>query len=130
MGDVQVIFDTLKWRHRLPENILAESSQFDMALTAQVRYLVCWMIALRRMLKASYPVQSPPRTFDGKGSSVSPGAAHSVLVMANLAPSLETAAPQSTFRLSRDNVSEIECAPTGQPDVPYEFSYARFLGEV
>jgi hypothetical protein len=52
MGDVQVIFDTLLWRHRLPENILAESSQFDMALTAQVRYLVCWMIALRRTLKA------------------------------------------------------------------------------
>jgi hypothetical protein len=39
MGDVQVIFDTLQSRHRLPESILAESSQFDMALTAQVRYL-------------------------------------------------------------------------------------------
>lgn len=110
-----VVFDTLQSRHRvLPEHIsqckhIAQSSQLDRTLTAE----------------------STSRTFDGKGSS-SGGTTHknvSVLKMENLGPRLDTA-PQSTFRLSRDNVSEIECAPAGQSGVPYEFSYARFLGEV
>ncbi|KAN0133063.1 hypothetical protein V8E53_009093 [Lactarius tabidus] len=113
-----VIFDTLQSRRRvLPvhlaqsKHLAHQSSQLDRTLTAE----------------------STSRTFDGKGSRSSSGApTHknvSVLKMANLGPRLETP-PQSTFRLSRDNVSEIECAPAGQSGIPYEFSYARFLGEV
>jgi len=110
-----VVFDTL--RHRLSENS-TESNQFDMALTAQVS-------ARADSLTKCATLQSPPRTFDGKGSS---SAAQNVLVMANLSPSAEMA-PQSTWRLSRDNVSEIECAPAGQPGVTYEPSYASYIGE-
>ncbi|KAI9437997.1 hypothetical protein H4582DRAFT_229086 [Lactarius indigo] len=108
-----VIFDTLQSESRigLRENI-AERSQCGMALTAQ----------------------SPSRTFDTsrKGASVSPGTTHSnasVLSMANPCPGLETT-HHSTYRTSKDNVSEVECAPVGQPGVHYEFSYAHFLGEV
>ncbi|KAH9054938.1 hypothetical protein EDB87DRAFT_1362973 [Lactarius vividus] len=107
-----VIFDTLQSESRigLREHIV-EHSQCDMALTSQ----------------------SPSRTFDanGKGASVSPGTAHSnvsVLSTTNPGPGLETT-HQSTYHISKDNISEIECAPVGQPGVRYEFSYAHFLGE-
>ena len=116
-----MIFDTLQSRHRevVPEHI-AENGQLDRTLTAGVRVTELTCIIRHNPLNKS---QSNARTFDGKRNV-------SVLKMTNLGRRLKETAPQPTFRLSRDNVSEIECAPTGQPGVPYEFSYARFLGEV
>lgn len=103
-----VIFDMLQSRRKLHEH-MAERSHTDMALTAQL----------------------PSRNFDRKGARVSPGPADSnisVMSTADLDLALETAR-QSTRRVSRDDVSEIECVPVGQPGVRYEFSYAHFLGE-
>ncbi|KAH9017337.1 hypothetical protein EDB83DRAFT_2528655 [Lactarius deliciosus] len=104
-----VIFDTLQSesRIRLREHT-AERSLCDVALAAQ----------------------SSSDT-SRKGASVSPGTAHSnssVLSMTNLGLGLETT-HQSTYRISKDNISEVECAPVGQPGVHYEFSYAHYLGD-
>ncbi|KAH9019239.1 hypothetical protein EDB84DRAFT_624041 [Lactarius hengduanensis] len=104
-----VIIDTLQSESRIRfREHMAKRSQCDVVLAAQ----------------------SPSDT-SRKGASISPGTAHSnvsVLSMTNLGLGLETT-HQSTYRISKDNISEVECAPVGQPGVHYEFSYAHFLGD-
>ncbi|KAH9168079.1 hypothetical protein EDB89DRAFT_2074317 [Lactarius sanguifluus] len=110
-GRVQVIFDTLQSESRIR---LREH-----------------MAELQPVRRGTSCTGASPSDTNRKGASVSPGTAHSnvsVLSMTNLGLGLETT-HQSTYRISKDNISEVECAPVGQPGVHYEFSYAQFLGD-
>jgi len=148
---VQVVFDTLLLRTRLREHRTREHrAELDIKLTPQVLYHAYHLydpFPPRSNAPPRTSSQSLARSFDRK--HIPPGEEGgdrtiSVESMADSGPSsVDPTTLQhhlhhlhhlhhqsSTYHVSRDDISDVECAPVGQHGIQYEYSYAHHLGEV